>query len=536
MAAGKPQNLLVPLIVSVVVTVAAGVTAFIFYQQWTKAETELASAKDARTKADTAKATADANLKILKEKIGYPDAEFGTAQDAPGSSQSLMSKVAEELTKYNDPKDPPSLSFKDELGRLAQKNDNTAKELANMAAAKKTLELDFQAKQNTTTTQINEHDQKMQDAEKSRLDNQTEVERSLAERDRQILTNREQANQKAQEKQQIQNEYTKYKERNDIDKNKLAQAVTEYKESLQKIQSSGSPVGSVVTVDNLNNEVYIDRGEADLLTLQTTMSIWSADKKGTLHWRDKNEKIKSDAKKEYEESDKKNALEPRLEGGPKAYIEIVAVLGPHQAKGRITMEQTLNPITPGDLLFSPIWAPGQKKHFALAGRFDMTGKDTDDRVLLINLIKRQGGVIDCWVDNEGIIQPPEGNIEVGTHYLVIGKMPGEGETDREGKVEGEGTQKEKENATKIRQSKDKLELTAKSLGVEIIDQYKLYDFMGYKPHSNKYEPGGYIGGPAPKNRFDNPSNSTQPKGVSGYESGASSRPKGIPGSSSGQKK
>lgn len=524
MATSKPQNLLVPLIVSVVITVATSVTAFLFYQNWAKAQTELTSAKDAKTKADTAKAAADLNIKLLKEKIGYPDAEFGTAQDAPGGT-SLMSKIAEELTtKYVDPNTPASFSFKDELFRLASKHENTAKELAVKTDKYNELMAEFVTKRKVEADKIDVHDKNFLDAEKTRQDIQTEQERSLDERDRQINLRHEQATTLAEQKKQKENELERLQTRSDIEKNQLVLKVKGFRESMQKIQSSGTPVGSVVSVDNLNDEVYIDRGEADLLPRQTTFSIWAADKRGTLHWREKNEKAKNDAKREFDESGRKNILEPRLEGGPKAYIEILEILGPHQAKGRITMEQTLNPITPGDLLFSPIWAPGQRTHFALAGRFDMTGKDTDDRVLLINLIKRQGGVIDAEVKNDGTL---EGNIEVGTNYLVIGKMPGDSD---------ESTDEEKKHAGRVHTTIDNLMKEAKDLGIEILDQNKFYDFMGYKPHSNKYDPGGYTGAPEPKHRFDNPANSTRPTGVQSFESGASSRPTGTPGASKGTKK
>jgi hypothetical protein len=532
MASGKPQNLLVPLIVSVVITVATSVTAFLFYQKATKLDTELKNAAEAKTKADNARNTAEANLKILKDKIGYPEAEFGSMQDAVGGT-SLMSMIALELSQYanaepGSPSTAPSFNFKDELKRLDQKYRDKVAELTTRTDAYKTLQADFGRKETDTVAKINEHDQKMQEAEKTREGIQTEMDRNLAESTRQIQIRQDQVQQAAMERTQFQNDLDKLKKKSDGEIGALGKAVKEYKEGLSKLQSAGTPVGAVVSVDNLNNEVYIDKGEDDLLPLQTTLSIWAVNKRGTLHWREKNEKVKGDAKKELEVSEKRNVLETRLEGGPKAYIEIVAILGPHAAKGRITMEKTLDPITPGDLLFSPIWKPGQQTHFALVGRFDMTGKDTDDRTLLINLIKRQWGVIDAEVKNDGTI---DGKVEVGTHYLVIGTMPGELAGEAEGDAENEGNQKERENAAKIWKAKAELESAAKTLGVEIIDQHKLYDFMGYKPHSNKYTPGGYTGGPEPKSRFDNPSQSTQPKGLPSFESGASSQPTSIPGTS-----
>src|SRR5262245_55999755 len=234
-----------------------------------------------------------------------------------------------------------------------------------------------------------------------------------------------------------------------------------------------------------------------------------------MHWRNKNDKIKEDAKKESEE---RNNLATRLEGGPKAYIEVVAILGPHQAKGRITMEKHLDPISPGDLLFTPIWEPGQRKHFVLVGRFDMTGKGTNDRALLIDLIKRQGGVIDGEVLDNGTIQ---GGVEAGTNYLVKGDLT----------PQANSSDQEKDNAARMQKAADDLQKEAKSLGVEIIDQDKLYDFMGYKKFSRKYELGtDYRGGPEPANRFENPSQSSRPTGLPGFENPtATTRPSGVPG-------
>jgi hypothetical protein len=234
-----------------------------------------------------------------------------------------------------------------------------------------------------------------------------------------------------------------------------------------------------------------------------------------MHWREKNDKIKNDAKKEFEGSGNRNVLEPRLEGGPKAYIEVVSILGPNQAKGKITMEKKLDPVTPGDLLFTPLWEPGRRKHFALGGRFDMTGTGSNDRALLIDFIKRQGGVIDAEVRDDGSLV---GSIEVGTNYLVLGDTSDAAIS----------TDQQKENMGQVRRRLEELQKDAKSLGVEIIDQDKLYDFMGYKKFSRRYELGTYTGGPEPANRFENPAQSTRPSGVPGFENpSAKGRPSGT---------
>src|SRR5262245_24267349 len=128
MASSKPQNLLVPLIVFVVLWVISSATAFMFYQKPTKLDTELANAKKQADDATKAKGLAESNMKTVKGLIGYADAEFGSDTDVPGGT-SLVSKIREDLSKYADPATPPSFSYKGEVDRLAQKRDDLMKEL-----------------------------------------------------------------------------------------------------------------------------------------------------------------------------------------------------------------------------------------------------------------------------------------------------------------------------------------------------------------------------------------------------------------------
>jgi hypothetical protein len=516
MPSSKPQNLLVPLIVFVVLWITSSATAFVFYQKSTKLTTELKNQSDRTKDAETKRAQADANIKTLKNLIGYPDAEFVAESDVPGGT-SLISKIKEDLTKYVEPGTPASFSYKGEVDRLALRRDDLSKELESKNNAYARLREDFDTTRKAEEGKINENVASFQEAHADRERMEREVQQKIDEMTRQITDRQATADQKAAEAQQVAREFEGYRTKSERDRHKLTEQVQGFRESMQKLQAAGTPVGSVVSVDNLNDEVYIDRGSDDFLPLQTTFSIWSADKRGTMHWREKNEKFKSDARKEFEESGRSNVLEPRLEGGPKAYIEIVAILGPNQAKGRITMEKNIDPITPGDLLFTPLWEPGRRKHFALGGRFDMTGKGTNDRALLIDLIKRQGGVIDAEVKDNGTV---EGAIEVGTSYLVIGDLSDEADS----------SDQQKDNLAQVRKRVDDLQKEAKGLGIEVIDQDKLYDFMGYKKFSRKYELGSYMGGPEPKDRFENPAQSTRPSGIPGLENpSAKGRPSGIPG-------
>jgi hypothetical protein len=509
----KGNNLLIPLIVFVVLFVACGVTAFLFYQETTKLKTQVASETDKAKKATADKTKSDEQTRILKGKIGYPDLDFGQENDAAGG-ETLMAKVAEELSKYS-PGAGASLTFKEELARLNQQVQDNKKLVDNLNADLAQKAKDFDEKRAVEAQTVAQHDKNAKDANDTLAKEQTEMKQKLDESTRQVTEYAKQATDSQELQKQKEREYEVLKNKTDREISEFSVATTDMKNKLTKIESVGKQVGEVVSVDNLAKEVYINRGSDDRLTLQTTFSVWSPSMIGTIHWREKNDKVEADAKKEFELSNKQNPLETRLEGGPKGYIEVVAVLGPNQSVGRMTMFKIADPIAPGDLLFSPIWTPGQGKRFALVGRFDLTGTGTNDRKLLVDMIKRQGGTIDAEVDDEGKLI---GKIQIGTNWLVTGSVPDP--TD--------SADPDKDKAAPIGEKLAELQAEARRLGVEVIDQKKLYDFMGYTPHTRQYEPGAYTGGPEAKNRFENPTNTTRPSGLPPFDNpGSAGRPPGM---------
>ena len=60
--------------------------------------------------------------------------------------------------------------------------------------------------------------------------------------------------------------------------------------------------------------------------------------------------------------------------GNKGSIEVTHVLGDHLAEARVTDDKLADPILPGDKVYTPLWNPGQKRHFALAGFFNIDGR------------------------------------------------------------------------------------------------------------------------------------------------------------------
>ena len=138
------------------------------------------------------------------------------------------------------------------------------------------------------------------------------------------------------------------------------------------------------------------------------------------------------------------------------------MLGNHLAEGRIVSDSNIDPIMPGDKINSPVWNPGEKQHFAIAGVVELDNDGRDDTQRLHALIEMNGGVIDAKIDAAG---KREGQIGINTRYLVLGKEP-------EGKT------------ADMLEDYGKMQTRAKELGVEPISLDKLLDLMGWKKEAD----------------------------------------------------
>ena len=71
------------------------------------------------------------------------------------------------------------------------------------------------------------------------------------------------------------------------------------------------------------------------------------------------------------------------------------------AEARVTEDDATNPILTGDRIYSQVWQPGKKLHFALTGLIDLDGDTRSDMQLARELIELNGGVVDAYVADEG---------------------------------------------------------------------------------------------------------------------------------------
>jgi hypothetical protein len=235
---------------------------------------------------------------------------------------------------------------------------------------------------------------------------------------------------------------------------KDSQTIADLKEKRKALLAEGdtlfeAPDGRIAWINQKQRLVWIDVGRADGLVRQTTFSVFDHDINGVT-----------------------NAV-------PKARIEVVRLSDDHMAECRILEDSASNPILKGDAIHTPTWSPGQRVHFALAGKMDIDGDKVEDYDTVRNIITLNGGVIDAELRPNGT---RVGNLTVNTRYLVLGDPPDETTVAAE-----------RDEYTKMREEVSRY-------GTDIINLEKLLTQMGWKVEERTVE---LAGGKGASSQFRN---------------------------------
>jgi hypothetical protein len=175
---------------------------------------------------------------------------------------------------------------------------------------------------------------------------------------------------------------------------KLLDANEEAQATIKRVteRKMGIPNGEVSWVSQRNNTVWINLGRADGLMRQVTFGVYPADSTDVTE--------------------------------SKAGVEVTQILGDHLAEARILTDNTTNPIIPGDKIFTPLWSPGEKRHFALAGLMDVDGDGRNDLETIRRIIEIAGGEVDCYIGDSGRDKNKVvGRIKDNTNLLILGAAP-----------------------------------------------------------------------------------------------------------------
>ncbi len=284
----------------------------------------------------------------------------------------------------------------------------------------------------------------------------------VRQKDAEILKWQENYRNEQVEKEQIRDELARQsKELNDRI-SRLNQIVDFQRKQLDELndQTSGfeGPDGKITTVDAVNGTVWLDIGRKDHLRQQVTFSVYGKPTKG-------------------------------IARGPqdvKAKIEVVEVRE-NSAIARIIEEGRDRPIEVGDLIFSPAWSAGLTEHFAIVGQGDLDGdgkRDAKDRQILKDLLDNAGAKIGLEITAGGLREPADGKLTVQTKWLIVGDLgdPTTAVNDPE----------KLKQILAVQEQHELLVQEAREHGIRIVSLRDFLTYLGWKPESRVYLPGGGV--------------------------------------------
>jgi hypothetical protein len=388
--ARENQGLQVALIIFVMLTIILGVTTFLFFRQY---EDALLAAKDAQDKqktSDTAANTLLTEATRLKAITGFATTDSISAIDEAynadmekyaGTFEEANRNYRKVLEYLNDEVERKSVSLATEQDTLQQmKTRNEGIETQKQAqidqykTASDKSAADLAAERGKFNSQL-------QAANKQSGDLQAKLDDARKERDAVV----------AQVQDRLQNALDKMQKMNQT----LVQRNEQINQILRPTFEAGD--GNIRWVNQRNATVWINLGQADSLRRQMTFSIYPADTKDVNR------------------------------AGKKGEIEVTELLGDHLSEARIVSDEVSDPILPGDIVHTPVWAPGERLHFALTDRLDIDGDGKSDTELVRNLITMNDGLIDAELDDQG---NRTGAMTTSTRFLVLGTQHDEDTPDK----------------------------------------------------------------------------------------------------------
>mgnify|MGYP000931127462 CR=1 FL=1 len=387
--ARENQGLQITLIVFVMLTIVLGVTTYLFYRKYDEATIKANTSAGEASKLVNDNDLLNEKLKSLKRWIGVQDTDDVDA---------IKTAFDKDMQLYGSAYPEDARFYRPLLEKMLKTIEEKNEELAAAKDGIKRLEEKYEVREKNHEPKIAQLESRADQAERDLADERskykTEVERKDTERTRLAGELQEARTDAAQ---------------------KIATVETKLKDTQQKVEDRGriidrqadliaqitsgkidAPDGEILWANQREGTVWVSLGRADNLKRQVTFSVYP---------RENNNLTVSDKK---------------------GSIEITHILGEHLAEARVLEDQVGNPVVPGDRIHTVLWSANKPRRFALAGLIDLDGDGRSDLDTLINLIRINGGEVDCYISDKGDnIHQLVGEITVNTNCLVLGDAPTE---------------------------------------------------------------------------------------------------------------
>jgi hypothetical protein len=423
-----------------------------FLEARDKAE-RLAAQEKSKTDAATAQKAATSALEqveALKKASGHTFEDVGAAD--PGKPNTVMNAITTEINTAAP--DVAEKTYTAAIAKLTTDVKAITAERDDLRKKLDDLQEGFNALEDKYKLAKKEEEDARAAAERDLMAAVTSKSEELAKKDADI-DELKKAYTEAQATADAEREQAEKKEKELTNKGKALRAQNQkLSDRLLDIERTSfeQPDGFIRLVDNKSNTVFINVGEADRLPLRATFSVYDQSVPGVA----------------------------RSVKDVKGQIEVVRLIGPRMAEARMvdSGSNLLNPLTPGDMIYSPLWSPGRSEKFAVIGAFDLDGDGVHDRELLHELVRTARAEIAVEVDALGNRKGPE--ITEDIKFLVVGKMP---------KLDDAADVEEQKQIERVNEQYTKLLEEARSHGVQIKSKNDFLAFCGYRPNNRLYRPG-----------------------------------------------
>lgn len=355
----------VSLVVFMVLSLILGVTTYIGAKGTSEKKMQVASAKKATSEAQTLNSSMKSDLKSIKDKLGYEAVEDNNQLvEAMKTDVTAALGAVEDAASYRDAVVRLSDNFKRKTEELKSYQEQQAV-AERLADSQNTMTENQQTQfSEMETTLQGEHDDNLAAARKSYGDLTTSFNEQKTELDDLVAKTETDIRAAKQKTADYKEAADKFEE--------LNRALSDKVDDLANADFTRSDA-TVVYADQFLKTVRLNVGESDGLRPLTTFNIY-----------------------------KPTALDMDKEV-PKGSVQVVRSLGEHLCEAKILEDEMSNPISAGDLAYTPLWRPGKVIKYALDYGLDMDGDNLSDLDQIINIIQSSGAEVVAFIDDEGKI-------------------------------------------------------------------------------------------------------------------------------------
>lgn len=420
----KDQLVKILFIVFLVLFLVMCGVSYMFYSGKQKSEGEMEEAKNAASTANANATKYLSELETMKTMIcGDLNAQIGEVQDRYNNAVIRVTNTTETDGNWN-------------LLRMIELLEVTRDE------AKKNEQIAYAARDEAQRNEKTAKEERVSEVAKANKNaqqhlNDLNTQRGVFTNTRAILENELKKSQNlfTEEKQKLQQETNVAIKQAEIAQveAKISQGIAaDVSEQLAKMRRPDFeiPDGKIMFVNQANGTVRINLGYRHGLKVRTTFAVFdpSVNDVAIADRVQAQQFINVHEGKHEDEGICAVCLKTRDLNVSKASIEVVEITGPETAIARILIDEITDPISQGDVIFTPMWQPGQRQRYALAGNMDIDqirqqGKDSMETVK--EFVMMNDGIVDCWVDKKGnLINGESGGLSSNTTYLIVGNETG----------------------------------------------------------------------------------------------------------------